>query len=168
MEVILNHLRIWSVWRFWGKPLCVGSPSLWTANTFSRNFVWTCGLDIAPCNLLEVDQRFKSSYYLHHQGSTLVWNVAVFQKAVIFLLAALRTWKFLRSLSVSEVRTAQAALCRSRMAAHPSKTSYILSCFSSSAGTGCPELNSLLPLCVLNIRLVPVPHTVVFISSSWA
>jgi hypothetical protein len=24
--------------------------------------------DIAPCRLVEVDRRFRGSYYLHHQG----------------------------------------------------------------------------------------------------
>jgi hypothetical protein len=33
--------------------------------------------DVAPCILLETDQRFRGAYYLHHQGALMskhLWN----------------------------------------------------------------------------------------------
>jgi hypothetical protein len=66
---------------------------------------------MAPCNLVEVDWCFRGAYCLHHQGedrSSLWWwtqyiplkrrctstrlHGTVSQKAVMFMLAAVRTW----------------------------------------------------------------------------
>jgi hypothetical protein len=53
--------------------------------------------DIAPC-CLGIDRRFIGAYSLHHHStpddgdSTHHWNVGIFQKALIFILAAVRTW----------------------------------------------------------------------------
>jgi hypothetical protein len=43
--------------------------------------------DKAPCSLAEVDQRFRGEYCLHHQGD----DGSITQKAIIFIVAALRT-----------------------------------------------------------------------------
>jgi hypothetical protein len=32
------------------------------------NIVW----DAAPCNLVEIDGRFRDAYFFHHQGDNLV------------------------------------------------------------------------------------------------
>jgi hypothetical protein len=47
--------------------------------------------DMAPCSLVAGDWRLRGSYCLHHQ-STLRLYGAVSQKALIFILAAMRTW----------------------------------------------------------------------------
>jgi hypothetical protein len=65
--------------------------------------------DVAPCSLLEIDRRFRGACCLHDRcddgGSKHLWNIGQFlrdctatsQKAVIFVLAAVRTpnitWK---------------------------------------------------------------------------
>jgi hypothetical protein len=41
--------------------------------------------DVAPCSEVEIDQRFRGTFCLHHQGG------ATSQKTVIFILAAART-----------------------------------------------------------------------------
>jgi hypothetical protein len=46
-------------------------------------------LDIAPCSLVKVDRRFRGAY----RGSTPTrLHGAVSQKAVIFVVGAMRTW----------------------------------------------------------------------------
>jgi hypothetical protein len=47
--------------------------------------------DIAPCSLIEVYRRFRGAYYLYHQGDTSSrLQGAIFQKAVIFILALMK------------------------------------------------------------------------------
>jgi hypothetical protein len=41
--------------------------------------------DISPCSLVELERRFRGAYCLHHLST-------MSQKAVIFILAAVRTW----------------------------------------------------------------------------
>jgi hypothetical protein len=51
--------------------------------------------DIKLCRLVEVDGRFRGDYCHHHQGDEwlMIWlHGAISQKAVNFILAALRTW----------------------------------------------------------------------------
>jgi hypothetical protein len=49
--------------------------------------------DVAPWNLVEVDRRFRGVYCLHHQGDGLIQRLhgPAYQKAAIFILAAVRT-----------------------------------------------------------------------------
>jgi hypothetical protein len=46
--------------------------------------------DIAPCSFVEVNRRFGGTYCLHHQGDVMTSRRCI-QKAVIFLLAAMRS-----------------------------------------------------------------------------
>jgi hypothetical protein len=46
--------------------------------------------DIASCSLIEVDQSFRGAYCFH-QYAPLKHNGAISQKAVIFILATVRT-----------------------------------------------------------------------------
>jgi hypothetical protein len=53
-------------------------------------------LDIAPCGLVEAYRRFRGTCYLHHHVDNDVSPLtrvhgAISQKAVIFILAVLRT-----------------------------------------------------------------------------
>jgi hypothetical protein len=61
------------------------------------NMNMTSFWDIALCSLIEADQRFRGAYCLHHQGDSFPWwwrqiHGAISQKAVIFMLAIMRTW----------------------------------------------------------------------------
>jgi hypothetical protein len=53
--------------------------------------------DIASCNLIEVDQSFRGAYCFHqyaplkHKSTSLRLHGAISQKAVIFILATVRT-----------------------------------------------------------------------------
>jgi hypothetical protein len=53
--------------------------------------------DIAPCNLVETDRRFRGAYCLHHPFETSVGyckiHGAISQKTDIFILAAVRVKK---------------------------------------------------------------------------
>jgi hypothetical protein len=62
----------------------------------------TAFYDVASCSLDEADWRFRSARFLHHQGSTQLWNVdllhrdyiygAIYQKAV--MRKTLQDWAF--------------------------------------------------------------------------
>jgi hypothetical protein len=43
---------------------------------------------VAPCSLVGVDRRFRGAFCLHYQGD---YGGAIYQKAVIFISAAVRT-----------------------------------------------------------------------------
>jgi hypothetical protein len=44
--------------------------------------------DTPPCSLVEADRRFRGAYYPHHRPDV---GGAIFQKAVIFILATVKT-----------------------------------------------------------------------------
>jgi hypothetical protein len=62
--------------------------------------------DVAPCSFFGVERRFRDAYCRHHQGVELMEAVrtfesrsapmtlhgATFQKALIFIIAAVKTW----------------------------------------------------------------------------
>jgi hypothetical protein len=83
----------------------IGRFMVWPLKTWVNITVF---LDIAPCSLVEVYRRFRGAYYLYHQrphngGSKHLWNIgkllpdATSQKAVIFILAAIRTSNLTRN-----------------------------------------------------------------------
>jgi hypothetical protein len=72
--------------------------------------------NVASCSLVEIDWRFRSAHCFQHQGddsssvsvSTTVHG-ATFQKTVIFILAAVRTWNLTKTDHVG--RTPAAIFC---------------------------------------------------------
>jgi hypothetical protein len=77
-------------------------PTLLIKQVIKMTVFW----DVAPCSLVEVYRRFTSAYCLHHKSLIVLMmeaisisetstrlHCATSQKIVIFLLAAVRTWK---------------------------------------------------------------------------
>jgi hypothetical protein len=70
------------------------SSCLWIGTALKMTAFW----NIAPCSHVGVGQRFRGAYCLHYQSDAL-WkfrcdyktlHAALFQKAVVFILAAVR------------------------------------------------------------------------------
>jgi hypothetical protein len=80
----MNHTLFWKIIGGW----CTDPPNSYFSLLISAeckaafDFKMTVFWDIAPCNLVEVDRRFRGAYWLHHHlpddgGSTHLWNVGL-------------------------------------------------------------------------------------------